>query len=146
MIGAFVQLNDPNGPRKRQPVGYVVTESGCWEWVGHRDRNGYGKVSHYGYAHRKVYEMTYGKIAAETEIDHLCNNRTCVRPDHLESVSREENVKRAARRRLFCRNGHKRTEENTLVSTEDGATRRRCRVCQYISGARSRARLASSPP
>lgn len=70
----------------------------CWPWTGRRDPAGYGTlcINHTTvYAHRVAYRLITGMTPpSHLEIDHLCRNRACVRPDHLEAVSHEENVYR----------------------------------------------------
>lgn len=80
-------------------------ERGCWVYAGAKTSNGYGHVNTGGtprfrYTHRLVYEEMVGSIPLGTEIDHLCRNRACCNPEHLEAVSHVENVRRgvAARR------------------------------------------------
>ena len=87
--------------RKYDP-GYVVDpQTGCWEWTGAM-RGGYG-VLHQGgasvAAHRVIYERYRGSISPGLDIDHLCRNPSCVNPDHLEPVTRAENVRRGLRSR-----------------------------------------------
>lgn len=69
----------------------------CWEWTAGKSVQGYGRVSFGGknkLAHRVVYELMVGPIPKNLEIDHLCRNRGCVRPDHLEPVLHAINVSR----------------------------------------------------
>lgn len=143
MIGVFVPLNTD----KRRPVGYIVTESGCWEWVGvSRGRMGYGGVwdprtRRAVYAHRYVYELAYGPIPAGLTLDHLCRNVRCVRPEHLEAVTHRENILRGngltAReaKQRFCKHGH--TPSNTRVELRRGHLMRSCKTCAAV---RERAR------
>ena len=69
------------------------TEHGCWVWLGAKMRNGYGQLVvggvHYA-AHRYAYQELVGAIPAGLDLDHLCRNRACTNPDHLEPVTRSE--------------------------------------------------------
>ena len=77
----------------------------CWEWVGARCGGGYGRTADGGkngrslIAHRVSYELYIGPIPDGLEIDHLCFNRGCVNPDHLEAVTSQVNNRRAAEKR-----------------------------------------------
>jgi hypothetical protein len=64
--------------------------NGCWLWTGPKASNGYGRIAHI-WAHRFAYELSVGPIPAGLVIDHLCRNRSCVNPDHLEPVTYREN-------------------------------------------------------
>lgn len=82
------------------------TSGGCLQWQGHQAKNGYGVLSvenRIQYAHRLAYELAVGPIPAEMTIDHLCFNRMCINPNHLEVVTRAENNRRANRRRFHGR-------------------------------------------
>ena len=80
----------------------VEQDNGCWEWTGAKDHSGYGR---YGYAahgrvigvmvHRWMWEYLVGPITEKT-LDHLCRNKSCCNPAHLEPVSMAENIRRAA--------------------------------------------------
>ena len=75
------------------------TES-CWLWTGSQSAGGYGRMRwpglpHAMCAHRISYLLSVGPIPEGMEIDHLCFNPRCVRPDHLEPVTSKENVRRA---------------------------------------------------
>lgn len=92
----------------------------CWLWTGSISSSGYGRLSvanRPAYAHRIMYELVVGPIPAGLHIDHLCRNRACVNPDHLEPVTPHENtlgrglgrVAIAHRERLrtgLCSQGH----------------------------------------
>lgn len=117
----------------------VSRSTGCWEWTGAIGPNGYGRMTHKKdgryvklYAHRVSYEMHKGAIPDELVIDHLCRNRKCVNPDHLEPVSNRENILRGtspianAARATHCPAGHSYSGENLYV-TRNG--HRCCRKC-----------------
>lgn len=80
----------------------VVDDCGCWRWTGQKNRFGYGQLtvnrdgkSRCLGAHRFSYEAHVGPIPEGLEIDHLCRVRDCVNPEHLEPVTRAENVRRS---------------------------------------------------
>lgn len=91
------------GHNGRKAVRYVEEDRGyespCWIWqlVRHR-KTGYGQVrdgDRKVYAHRQMYEQARGPVPPGLELDHLCRVHACVNPDHLEPVTRQENVRRA---------------------------------------------------
>ena len=70
------------------------TAEGCWPWIGTAKGNGYGMIVHNGVrwlAHRLAYELQVGPIPSGLQIDHLCRNRGCVNPAHMEPVTNREN-------------------------------------------------------
>lgn len=78
-----------------------VRPDGCWDWTGYRSENGYGRswdtdLRKVTYAHRVAYRIAIGPIENGKHIDHLCRNRSCVNPAHLEAVSQRENTLRGA--------------------------------------------------
>lgn len=75
--------------------GYVLPTGFCWEWTGQKD-SGYGRYSGRP-AHRVTYEVLVGPIPDGLTLDHLCRNKGCVNPDHLEPVTSSENTRRAQR-------------------------------------------------
>ena len=88
----------------------------CWEWLAGRRRGGYASYWHEGsgkLGHRVAYEALVGAIPDHLEIDHLCRNRSCVNPEHLDLVTRRENTLRgesfAAQnaRKVKCHRGHR---------------------------------------
>lgn len=75
---------------------------GCWWWMGAKDTNGYGSVSWQGIqmlAHRVSYALAKGPIPTGLVIDHLCRNKACINPEHLEAVSQKTNCMRARQAR-----------------------------------------------
>lgn len=80
---------------------YVVTEGGCWIWLGSKDGKGYGHAwdeqrHRVGKAHRLMYERERGPIPEGEQLDHLCRVHACINPAHLEPVTGVENVRRGA--------------------------------------------------
>ncbi|MES2211457.1 MAG: HNH endonuclease signature motif containing protein [Chloroflexota bacterium] len=125
--------------RERDPVkrlwSYVRKTRSCWLWTGTVTWRGYGQLYIYGrfqQAHRAVYEEVRGPIPDGLHLDHLCRNRACVRPDHLEPVTAGENLRRGFGasgingRKTHCINGHEFTTENTVVYPSGT---RRCKAC-----------------
>lgn len=112
----------------------------CIEWIKARNANGYGWVYYNARArltHRVAYELSVGPIPDGLQIDHLCRNRACCNPYHLEPVTLSENVRRgmAAERareigaaKTHCKRGHEFTPDNTY--RQPGTGRRSCRTCK----------------
>jgi len=106
--------------------------TGCWIWTGATQGLGeYGAIGIGGklrYTHRVSYETFKGPISDGMEIDHLCGVSRCINPDHLEAVTREENMRRIKPRRPRCKKGHL-FSDKTLAS---GA--RICCECRKVRG------------
>lgn len=119
----------------------TVEADGCWLWTRSTGQGGYGHIQNVRPAdglvitHRASYELFVGPIPAGMHIDHLCRNRLCLRPTHLEAVTCKENVRRGLRGALktHCPSGHAYTAENT-IRLKDGY--RACRVCRQANALR----------
>ena len=102
----------------------------CWPWKGCLDPPGYGQFYFEGTrckAHQASYRAFKGPVPPQLEIDHLCRNRSCVNPDHLEAVTHAVNQGRGKwARRSHCKNGHPYDVENTRVTPKGS---RACRAC-----------------
>jgi hypothetical protein len=119
----------------------------CWIWIGANSggKNLYG-VSWDGQrrvkAHRWAYVEAFGALGEGIEADHLCRVPLCVRPSHMEAVTKAENVRRSsapgplAVRTNQCKRGHEYTPENTI---QRGPKHRECRACKEIHRAKYRA-------
>lgn len=118
-------------------------ENGCWVWTACRGKR-YGtlylgtingKRIDVG-VHRFSYELHKGPIPEGLEIDHLCKNTFCVNPEHLEAVTKRENLLRSSSfvainsRKTHCTRGHLYDAENTYISTV--GKRRICKACQRM--------------
>jgi hypothetical protein len=142
--------------QRRDPVGNFWKRvdkgdgTGCWLWTGARTPGGYGHfkgwIDKSSSAHRFSYELLVGPIAPGLEIDHLCRNTSCVRPDHLEAVTHAVNVSRNMSpiginsRKTHCNRGHPFDEANTYVWYKHGRRCRHCRACMRATAARGAAR------
>jgi hypothetical protein len=98
-FASFIRKGEVPNPRTNSP---------CWQWIGWKDKYGYGRFSFPGdgrtatgkhrrrhaYAHQLAYWLANGPIPKGMELDHLCYNPSCVRPTHLEVVTHDENIRR----------------------------------------------------
>ena len=107
----------------------TIAPNGCWLWIAYKGNNGYGQFgwgggSHIVLVHRLSYAILVGPIPDGLQVDHLCHQRACVNPLHLEPVTRLENLRRGDNPRSLkthCPQGHIYDSTNTIWSL-------RCRV------------------
>ncbi len=114
--------------------------SPCWIWQGVTQSGGYGTAAHHGWrgmAHRLYYEAYKGGIPDGMDIDHLCRERSCVNPDHLEPVTHLENCLRGdtsagrVARTGQCKHGHDLTVDGAYIYRRNAS--RICRECNRLN-------------
>lgn len=116
----------------------AYTDSGCVEWIASLNNKGYGSFGVEGcarvqLAHRWSYEYHVGPILEGLSIDHLCRNRSCVNPDHLEPVTQQTNLLRSEKTwpaknaaKTHCPAGHQYSGSNLYLPPSGG---RKCMTC-----------------
>jgi hypothetical protein len=124
-------------------VDKTSNPNGCWIWLGSFNTHGYGQMMvgsrldgtrTLATTHRLAYKLTKGDISPQLEIDHLCRNRKCCNPEHLEVVPHSVNVNRAvAGSDDLCINGHAKT-----YNSKD--KRFYCKTCRREANRRFRAK------
>jgi hypothetical protein len=116
----------------------IDENKGCWNWQGKPDTEGYGEVrisSQLYKAHVYYYQIFEGVIPEGLELDHLCRNRICVNPKHLEPVTHQVNVLRGKSPqsinalKTHCIHGHILSVENTYESSRNNFKYRQCKIC-----------------
>lgn len=130
----------------------VEPNTGCWLWLGTVNANGYGVINltvGERKAHRVSYEHYVGPIPAGLQLDHLCRQRCCVNPDHLEPVTNAENVRRgecgrAGRQKTHCDHGHPFSEHGGYKQWRHGHRFRYCRKCSREQTAARRQKTSAA--
>lgn len=117
--------------------------SPCWLWTGSVNRvTGYAQTHRDGRtiaAHRASWEKRFGPIPAGLTLDHLCRQRSCINPEHLEPVSQRENTARGTgfiarqMQQTHCRNGHPLSGDNLYRAPRGD---RQCRICRRAAEGR----------
>lgn len=119
----------------------VKKTASCWNWKAAKNSFGYGGFSLNGKwkgSYRVSYEDKNGKIPEGLVIDHLCKNKSCVNPEHLEVVTQKQNIMRGTwfaslnAVKTHCPKGHEFTPENTISYKRKTWIQRQCRICHNI--------------
>ena len=119
--------------------------NGCWQWTATIHAGGYARFymdGKFHHAHRVAYELLVGPVPEGLVLDHLCRNRSCVNPSHLEPVTFQEKVLRGEgptamnARKDECVRGHDLTDPDNLY--ECNRNERRCRACTRERNAESK--------
>lgn len=139
----------PNPERVWKFIKFPKDLNECWIWKGVFNDRGYGVFgfnSKKHKAHRFIYEYLVGEIAKGLVTDHLCRNRKCVNPEHLEFVTDKININRGIgnrqKEKTCCPLGHKYTKENTYYYKNS----RTCRKCSALKSRIYRRKQKESVP
>ena len=123
-------------PAEERFFAKVDAEGDCWVWTAFINECGYGQFGDGETAHLWLWRHLVGPVPAGLELDHLCRNRVCVNPDHLQPVPKRVNWLRGFNpmaknaRKTHCPRGHAYDGANVLIYTRpSGQTSRYCRAC-----------------
>lgn len=120
-----------------------IKSNGCWEWLRGKTKSGYGRIRvnwTMFRTHRYFYENLVGPIPKGLEPDHLCRNRACFNPEHIEPVTPRVNQLRSFGvgglnfRKTNCPQGHPYSGKNLLIRVikSTGGLNRQCRECRRV--------------
>lgn len=142
--GSLPPRIDPETERRRKFWSQVEKTPTCWFWRGSLTTHGYGQFGHgirglTTRAHRLAWVWENGPLVAELSLDHLCRNRNCVRPDHLEAVTNRVNVLRGIGPTAL--NARKDQCKRHGIPYIDGPSCRRCVKCDQDCARRANDRL-----
>ncbi len=157
-----VEISKPSRPKAHKPLMPRVMakvkhdpDTGCWTWTGYLMAKGYACICWRGrnwLVHRAVYTKLVGPIPEGLQIDHLCENKACCNPMHLEPVTNYENGIRTGTNftanalKTHCPHGHEYTPENTLMRPQSMGRPgwgRFCKTCQSERYQRSKERQSA---
>lgn len=119
---------------------------GCWQWTRARSGPGYGYLRFNGKirsAHSVAVELSGRSVPVGKVIDHLCDNRSCINPDHLTIATQQQNILRgtstSARnaKKKTCPQGHPYNDKNTYLNPRKNTFFRACRKCRGLKCATS---------
>lgn len=125
---------------------FTIEDTNCWVWQGYLSEAGYGKfgIKRNGklviaLAHRWLYEIFNDVRLERSQVcDHLCRNRACVNPKHIEIVTDQINILRGEgrpainARKTHCKYGHEFTKDNTMYRPSQPGTRE-CKTCHKLN-------------
>jgi hypothetical protein len=127
-------------PIFRFSKSFVIESDGCWVWQRYTNR-GYARFnsgSKIVDAHRWLYQQVFGPLTNRQHLDHLCRNRACVNPRHLEIVdnytnwSRGNSLTRKKSKQTHCIRGHELFGDNLSILQKSGRAQRRCKKCHAM--------------
>lgn len=154
MIKKVKEIPEIKDPERFFKFIKIDNDSGCWEWQGYIGKSKYGnfkittdKKQNTYQAHRISYFLFVGIPDKEKIIDHQCENRICVNPDHLKEITQSQNILRSKKHSSYfwrnmtvCPKGHPFDENNTIYYPikKTGKTQRLCAICTKIRQERNR--------
>ena len=138
-------------PIKERLMKFIDKSRDCWVWTGSKTPLGYGQMTvgsmvdntrRNTMAHIVAYEtFTQSKIPKGMTVDHICRNKSCVNPAHLEIVTYSVNCLRRdkANRKTHCKHGHEYVEGSYYLY----GRKRKCKACNYANNVRNRKRITT---